>query len=449
MKRILLPQFPKYSFIYILVLIFCFGISRFSLAQENKNIYHPLAGTVVLSLEYSETISETDYDSNIFSFAWRGSGEYFLPIYSNFFSGIRVYGGTGYVTGKRNDLASIGRPTEYKTSIVYSGIGIELGYRIKPNFYPYVMAGINYLYFHPYDPNGNRLPVIGGYVTHTALPSVEVGTRYFLNDNVAITASLTHNFFPNDYLDGFGRGNKDAYSSINVGVSYSLFGKKDSDDDGVDDSQDQCPNTPEGVAVDEFGCPMDSDVDGVPDYMDKCPFTPKGVKVDPDGCPLDSDGDGVADYLDKCPDTPTGAKVDISGCPLDSDRDGVPDYLDKCPNTPFGTVVEANGCPKPTEPVKVIEKQPKVVQPEFNLDNERMVKKNIWTDGKLYVVQLASFTNESRADASVQTWKDEGYNAFKVTKFIPKYNRTYYRVRIGYYNSLMEAENAYNKIRRR
>jgi hypothetical protein len=449
MKKILPPQFPKYSTIYLLVLIFCFGISRFSLAQENKNIYHPLSGTVLLSLEYTETISETDYDSNIFNFAWRGSGEYFLPIYSNFFSGIRVYGGTGYLTGKRNALATLGYPAEFKTSIVYSGVGLELGYRIEEKFYPYAMAGINYLFFHPEDANGNRLKNGSRYTTHTALPSIEIGTRYFVNDNVAITASVTHNFFPNDYLDDLARAGKDAYSFVNVGVSYSLFGKKDSDNDGVDDSKDQCPNTPEGVAVDEFGCPMDSDVDGVPDYMDKCPFTPKGVKVDPDGCPLDSDGDGVADYLDKCPNTPTGVKVDISGCPLDSDGDGVPDYLDKCPNTPSGTVVDANGCPKPTEPIKVIETKPKVVPPEFDLNNESMVKKNIWTDGKLYAIQLASFTDENRADASVRTWKDKGYNAFKVTKFITRYNRTYYRVRVGYYNSLKEAEQAYSKIKRR
>jgi hypothetical protein len=446
MKKILPQQSSKYSFIYILVLAFCFGISRISLAQENKNIYHPLTGTVLFSLEYSETISETDYNSNIFSYAWRGSGEYFLPIYSDLFSGIRVYGGTGYLTGKSSYLV----PPEFKTSIVYTGIGLEAGYRIKENFYPYVMAGISYLFFHPYSPNGDRLPNFarGIYTTHTALPSIEIGTRYFINNNVAITASLTHNFFPNDYLDDLTRGGgKDAYSSINVGVSYSFFGKKDSDNDGVEDSKDQCPNTMEGVAVDEFGCPLDNDADGVPDYMDKCPFTPKGVKVDPDGCPLDSDGDGVADYLDKCPNTPAGVKVDINGCPLDSDGDGVPDYLDKCPNTPYGTAVDENGCPKPIEPVKVIENRPKVVQPEFDLAHEKMVKKDIWTDGKLYAIQLASYQDESKADASVRTWKDKGYNAFKESKFITKYNKTYYRVRIGYYNTLKEAQKAYNKIR--
>ncbi|MBF0468389.1 MAG: OmpA family protein [Desulfamplus sp.] len=58
----------------------------------------------------------------------------------------------------------------------------------------------------------------------------------------------------------------------------------------------------------------DSDNDGVPDDRDKCPDTPPGVQVDADGCPLDTDGDGVYDYLDKCPGTPIGAKVNPMGC---------------------------------------------------------------------------------------------------------------------------------------
>ena len=60
--------------------------------------------------------------------------------------------------------------------------------------------------------------------------------------------------------------------------------------------------------------------------------------------PLDSDGDGVVDNKDQCPDTPQGVAVDSRGCPLDSDGDGVYDYLDKCPGTPKGASVDARGC---------------------------------------------------------------------------------------------------------
>ncbi len=63
----------------------------------------------------------------------------------------------------------------------------------------------------------------------------------------------------------------------------------DADGDGVPDDKDQCPDTPEGVAVDEVGCPLDSDGDGVPDYRDDCPGTPAGAKVDANGCEIVGD----------------------------------------------------------------------------------------------------------------------------------------------------------------
>jgi len=89
----------------------------------------------------------------------------------------------------------------------------------------------------------------------------------------------------------------------------------DSDNDGIPNDQDLCPNTPAGVKVDARGCPVDSDNDGVPDTTDQCPDTPSDAAVDAKGCPLDSDGDGVTDSLDDCPKTPAGTKVDAKGCP--------------------------------------------------------------------------------------------------------------------------------------
>jgi len=112
--------------------------------------------------------------------------------------------------------------------------------------------------------------------------------------------------------------------TVNAGSGMADFVARvfldgDDDHDGVVNSRDQCPNTPEGVVVNSVGCPIDSDKDGVPDGLDKCPDTPLGVNIDQFGCPLpdlDSDGDGVPDSRDKCPDTPMGIKVDSVGCPI-------------------------------------------------------------------------------------------------------------------------------------
>lgn len=77
----------------------------------------------------------------------------------------------------------------------------------------------------------------------------------------------------------------------------------------------------------------------------------EGALLDAHGCAFDSDNDGVVDGIDQCPDTPAGVSVDAVGCPLDSDQDGVADYKDQCPATPVGAEVNADGCPLPGEKI--------------------------------------------------------------------------------------------------
>lgn len=63
---------------------------------------------------------------------------------------------------------------------------------------------------------------------------------------------------------------------------------------------------------------------------------------------LDSDNDGVSDANDRCPNTPQGTKVDATGCALkvdgDDDRDGVANSKDACPRSAAGEVVGSDGC---------------------------------------------------------------------------------------------------------
>jgi outer membrane protein OmpA-like peptidoglycan-associated protein len=138
------------------------------------------------------------------------------------------------------------------------------------------------------------------------------------------------------------RPHTEAFAGINIG-----FGGKpsDSDDDGVADKEDSCPETPVGARVDARGCPIDSDSDGIADGLDLCDNTPVGAKVDASGCPTDADKDGIVDGIDQCANTPAGVKVNARGCPLDADGDGVADGTDKCEGTPKGCLVDATGCP--------------------------------------------------------------------------------------------------------
>ena len=62
---------------------------------------------------------------------------------------------------------------------------------------------------------------------------------------------------------------------------------------------------------------------------------------------LDSDEDGVKDFFDNCPDTIIGNDVDEFGCSLDqkdTDNDGVSDDFDQCNNTAEGSFVDVYGC---------------------------------------------------------------------------------------------------------
>ncbi len=60
--------------------------------------------------------------------------------------------------------------------------------------------------------------------------------------------------------------------------------------------------------------------------------------------PMDSDNDGISNAMDNCPNTPAKTPVDAQGCTLDSDHDGVADNADHCPGTPSGSTVDAQGC---------------------------------------------------------------------------------------------------------
>ena len=180
------------------------------------------------------------------------------------------------------------------------GYGLECLIHFFPDgsVVPFVAAGVGGMHYGADFEKGDKLTVDYG-----------AGVKFFITDNVALRADVRHILPLNDKYNDL---------LVSLGVNFAFGGHKkvvDSDQDGVLDDVDKCPNTPLGVVVDKDGCPVDSDKDGVPDYLDKCPDTPLGVRVDKDGCPLDSDKDGVPDYLDKCPDTPLGVKVDNDGCP--------------------------------------------------------------------------------------------------------------------------------------
>ena len=344
----------------IAVSLIFLGITQVSWAQEsvNPSMLNSMSNVIGITGEGGPTFPYTDYLTMKMNWAGKASLEYYFPSHGKGNFGLRVFGQTGFVAGRGAPQVAWNPTDVFSTKIDLLGGGAIYTLSLKDAVYPWVGLGLSNIWFDPKDGNGNQLPnnVRGGYNKFMMAFNGDLGVRIMVSKHISVNIAGGVIVGKRDYLDDIKAGsNNDMLYTATLGLTFYIGRNKDSDNDGVPDSRDMCPDTPLGVQVDANGCPLDSDGDGVPDYLDKCPNTPTGVKVDATGCPLDSDGDGVPDYLDKCPNTPTGVKVDADGCPLDSDGDGVPDYLDKCPNTPMGVQVDADGCPIKKETVVIIQ----------------------------------------------------------------------------------------------
>ena len=140
------------------------------------------------------------------------------------------------------------------------------------------------------------------------------------------------------------------------GLAYQLPTVADADADGVADSTDNCPSTPNADQADADGdgrgdlCDncrttsnndqLDSDHDGVGDVCDNCVQT-----SNPDQ--TDSDQDGVGDACDICSSDPLKVYPGSCGCGIadtDADGDGTSDCHDQCPSDPSKVAPGQCGC---------------------------------------------------------------------------------------------------------
>ncbi len=211
-----------------------------------------------------------------------------------------------------------------------TGYGALVGYRFTPEWAARIryevldlsgnVDGENYGFDAQYYATATTFVNLGlrhlNEVSNQGAVNLGMGNHFFIGRNFALTPEF--NMLVGKYHD----------FSVGLGLNY-FFGVKD--------------NSPV-IAVAEAAAPADTDQDGVLDTDDQCPDTPAGASVDANGCELDSDNDGVVDSKDQCPATPAGAAVDANGCELDSDNDGVVDSKDQCPNTPAGDKVDEQGC---------------------------------------------------------------------------------------------------------
>jgi OOP family OmpA-OmpF porin len=161
-----------------------------------------------------------------------------------------------------------------------------------------------------------------------------------LNAGVGIKYKMTSNFhFRSDVRATVGADEADVGGLFNLGLVY-IFGDSNKSSDDISAAEEQraefaeALNEEQAADIEEFAAEaeleeqaelagevlvalIDSDNDGIDDNNDNCASSAEGVVVDANGCELDSDGDGVVDSQDKCPNTTQKLKVGEDGCYAD------------------------------------------------------------------------------------------------------------------------------------
>jgi outer membrane protein OmpA-like peptidoglycan-associated protein len=199
---------------------------------------------------------------------------------------------------------------------------------------PYVFAGLYASYHDVYFGAGIPLGLgLNINLTKDRALSLNLESAY----KIAVTShDADHLQHSVGFVYWFKPGYRVPASGGSTQETAALAPPADSDNDGINDTEDQCP-TIAGTA--QFnGCP-DSDNDGISDRDDACPLVAGMAQFN--GCP-DTDGDGIADNTDKCPYL--AGTADRQGCPVpDKDNDGFNDDEDRCPEVYSKTNM---GCPE-------------------------------------------------------------------------------------------------------
>ena len=158
---------------------------------------------------------------------------------------------------------------------------------------------------------------LGKYDQFTFSIPVSAGIDFKMGKRVSAKLSAGFYYTFTDLIDNIsdqgielreGNSRNDMFLFTSASLSYSI---------GVEKSHTKSAKTKYYEDVDFYAMQMaDSDGDGINDFEDRCAKTPEGVKVDKLGCAKDSDADVIADYRDKEDSTKVGNVVDLTGTTL-------------------------------------------------------------------------------------------------------------------------------------
>lgn len=196
------------------------------------------------------------------------TGMYTLNPWLN--TGIQVnYGSIGF----HNPISSENTQLGFRANMLHANAQLRLKFnngkwmsedsKLQP--YLYLGTGLSHMGARKQD-DGQTLTVTG--VDWTG--NLGAGVTFMVNEKIGINYNLNYALTNHDKRDNLSVGKNDQFMQHSLGVTFN-FGKsknnqgsngatetkaKDSDNDGVSDDKDKCANTPKGVAVDKYGCPV-------------------------------------------------------------------------------------------------------------------------------------------------------------------------------------------------
>ena len=161
----------------------------------------------------------------------------------------------------------------------------------------------------------------GKYRERTFSVPFGIGAIMHLSENIDFTVGTTYHYTFSDLIDnvveesdgeriGNQPGNKgtDKFLMSSFSISYNFLKHKKREEIEEFEPEEEI----DYLAYDNG----DEDADGIIDFIDQCPWTPEGVKVDEKGCPLDDDKDLVPNYKDDEKETRENAPVSPNGVEL-------------------------------------------------------------------------------------------------------------------------------------
>lgn len=372
---------------------------------SQKTSFHPNSDKVIFTTEFGFTHTYSDYKYPKPELLSRGSIEYFFPTKSVHSFGLKLLGGVSNLNAHSSSYLPELKNKSFNTSIFFLGAGLtyarQIGYTVS-----YISIVKSHLRIDPRNSNGEILTnnFFRKYSQNQSMYVAEFGIRFIINNFWSTNLGFNYNLTNTDYLDDLkiGKAN-DTFLSVFIGISIYHGGDIDGDNDGVIDKKDLCPSTPNGVEVNEFGCPLGSDGDGIPDFSDESPYT-ANYKID--------------NFNEIDP------PIQIVTQDTSSKNEKILEKTES--NLESSTMI--------------LKEENNSILKTYNFEKEITLKDSYFTDGKLFCYQIAAFKSKEVAENLVKKLNQKDQKVFIIEATPFGNEEIWYRIRIGYFNTLEEAK---------